>query len=138
MEPLNEIIALSRNPKHLKLMAEKISEDFIKQGYTKTNLGWLKKEWIHKGIEMQAIVICKEYSKPPEYLDFKVKAEVVEYEESRREGRRLLIEKKQKLTTHQHSVWDKWVGEQRRALCQLKNTTQSDSNQQLNFAQRWL
>jgi len=57
MEPLNEIIALSRNPKHLKLMAEKISEDFIKQGYTKTNLAGLKKNGYIKELRCRQLYL---------------------------------------------------------------------------------
>ena len=72
MQPIKEVFNISHDLKGLNEMAENIRQDFIKRGFVKTNMGWLHRDWIKKGLEMNAIGFSPEYSQPPDYLYFNV------------------------------------------------------------------
>lgn len=135
MQEIKEIINKSHDSKGFKTAAEIIRKEFLVKGYVKTNMGWLHKDWIAKGLDMKAIAFSPDYSQPPNYLYFNVKVEVSEYEDNIREGRRVIIVKKEKLTFINYSTWLLWIEEQNKALGPTKNINKSDSKKQLKLAE---
>jgi len=138
MQTIREIINTSRDSKGLKEAAEIIRKEFIAKGYVKTNMGWLHRNWITKGLEMNAIGFSPEYSQPPSYLFFNVKVEATEYEDQVREGRRVIIVKKEKLTFVNYSAWLDWIEEEKRASDPTKKKDITDSKKQLKTIEKFL
>jgi len=138
MQTVKEIINKSHDSKGFKTAAEIIRKDFIAKGYVKTNMGWLHKDWIGKGLDMKAIAFSPEYSQPPDYLYFNVKVEVNEYEDQVREGRRVMIVKKEKLIFVNYLAWLDWIEEEKRASDPTKNKEITDSKKQLKLVEKFL
>jgi len=138
MQAVKEIINITRNPEQIKVSAENIRKEFIAKGYVKTNMGWLHREWIKKGLEMKAIGFNPDYSQPPDYLSFNVKIEVSEYEDQVREGRRVIIVKKEKKTFINYSAWLLWIEEQKKAVDPTKNLNKFDDKKQLKLIESFL
>ncbi len=138
MQTIREIFNTSRDFKGLKETAEIIRKDFSAKGYVRTNMGWLHRDWITKGLEINAIGFSPEYSQPPGYLFFNVKVEATEYEDQVREGRRVTIVKKEKLTFVNYSSWLDWIEEEKRALYPTENRNKTDSKKQLKTVEKFL
>jgi len=101
-------------------------------------MGWFHKDWIAKGLDMKAIAFSPEYSQPPGYLYFNVKVEASEYEDQVREGRRVMIVKKEKLTFVNYFAWLEWIEEEKRASNPTKNKDITDSKKQLKLVEKFL
>lgn len=138
MQEIKEIINKSHDSKGFKTAAEIIRKEFLAKGYVKTNMGWLHKDWIAKGLDMKAIAFSPDYSQPPHYLYFNVKVEVSEYEDNIREGRRVIIVKKEKLTFINYFAWLEWIEEQKKALDPTENVNKADSKKQLKLGENIL
>jgi len=138
MQTVKEIINKSHDLKGFKTAAEIIRKEFVAKGYVKTNMGWLHRDWITKGLSMNAIGFSPEYSQPPGYLYFNVKVEVNEYEDQVREGRRIMIVKKEKLTFVNYFAWLEWIEEEKRASDPTKNKDITDSKKRLQIVEKFL
>ena len=87
---------------------------------------------------MNAIGFSPEYSQPPNFLYFNVKVEASEYEDQVREGRRVTIVKKEKLTFVNYSSWLDWIEEEKRALDPTESRNKADSKKQLKTVEKFL
>jgi|GEM_PF-3502371 len=138
MQTVKEIISKSHDSKGFKTAAEIIRKEFVEKGYVKTNMGWLHRDWIRKGLKMNAIGFSPEYSQPPGYLYFNAKVEVNEYEDQVREGRRVMIVKKEKLTFVNYFAWLEWIEEEKGASDPTRNKEITDSKKQLQIVEKFL